>query len=229
MDDDNELEKCILCGLLTCALLPAGFAQTKAKLAWRNARTTSVSRRKWQGQERGSGEGKGKQTYSFDIEMPNGLHEVNIDAVTGKVIEDSIENAEDEAKEAAEDKAGKGKEEKAKQSPTPIRSKLASQVCLVTAKPVCCGWASGDCFAFSSLPLQPCLLRLLSPRPRRFRWSVLNDSVSVTQSMLTRATRSAFQCRRNRYLLTFFRSSTSSLLTCHFPTANAVVARVRPC
>jgi hypothetical protein len=60
---------------------------------------------------------KGKQIYSFDIEMPNGLHEVNIDAVTGKVIEDSIENAEDEAKEAAEDKAAKTKKKKAKQSP----------------------------------------------------------------------------------------------------------------
>ncbi len=46
---------------------------------------------------------KGKQIYSFDIEMPNGLHEVNIDAVTGKVVEDTIENAKAEAKEAAED------------------------------------------------------------------------------------------------------------------------------
>ena len=46
---------------------------------------------------------KGKQIYSFDIVMPNGLHEVNIDAMTGKVVEDTIENAKDEAKEAAED------------------------------------------------------------------------------------------------------------------------------
>jgi len=57
---------------------------------------------------------KGKQIYSFDIEMPNGLHEVNIDAATGKVIEDSIENAADEAKEAAADKAKVAKRAKQK-------------------------------------------------------------------------------------------------------------------
>jgi Peptidase propeptide and YPEB domain len=52
---------------------------------------------------------KGRQIYSFDIAMPNGLHEVNIDALTGKVVEDSIENAQDEAKEAgAAKKAKKG-------------------------------------------------------------------------------------------------------------------------
>ena len=47
---------------------------------------------------------KGKQIYSFDIEMPDGLHEVNVDAATGKLIDDKVENAADEAKEAAQDK-----------------------------------------------------------------------------------------------------------------------------
>lgn len=56
---------------------------------------------------------KGKQIYSFDIQMPDGLHEVNIDAATGKLVEDTIENAKDEAKEAAEDaKAARKKAKK---------------------------------------------------------------------------------------------------------------------
>ncbi len=46
----------------------------------------------------------GKSIYSFDIQMPDGLHEVNVDAATGKLIDDKIENAADEAKEAAQDK-----------------------------------------------------------------------------------------------------------------------------
>jgi hypothetical protein len=56
---------------------------------------------------------KGKLIYSFDIQMPDGVHEVNVDAMTGKIVEDSIENAQDEAKEAAEDaKAAKKKAKK---------------------------------------------------------------------------------------------------------------------
>ena len=55
---------------------------------------------------------KGKQIYSFDIQMPDGLHEVNIDAATGKLVEDTIENAKDEAKEAAEDAKAAGKKAK---------------------------------------------------------------------------------------------------------------------
>jgi len=103
--------------LLTCALLPAGFAQTKAKVSMADARTTALAVENGKVKSEEVEKEKGKQIYSFDIEMPNGLHEVNIDAVTGKVIEDSIENAEDEAKEAAEDKAAKAKKKKAKQSP----------------------------------------------------------------------------------------------------------------
>ena len=102
---------------LTCALLPPGFAQTKTKVSMADARTAALAVENGKVKSEEVEKEKGKQIYSFDIEMPNGLHEVNIDAVTGKVIEDSIENAEDEAKEAAEDKAAKAKKKKAKQSP----------------------------------------------------------------------------------------------------------------
>ena len=45
----------------------------------------------------------GKVIYSFDIQTSNGVHEVNIDAVTGKVIEDSVETPADETKEQSKE------------------------------------------------------------------------------------------------------------------------------
>jgi hypothetical protein len=47
---------------------------------------------------------KGRWIYSFDIERDNQVHEVNVDANTGEVVEDSVENPADEAKEKAEGK-----------------------------------------------------------------------------------------------------------------------------
>jgi len=47
---------------------------------------------------------KGKLIYSFDIQMPNGIHEVNVDAYSGKILEDHIESAAGEAKEKAQEK-----------------------------------------------------------------------------------------------------------------------------
>jgi len=47
---------------------------------------------------------KGRLIYSFDIKMADGLHEVNVDAMTGKVIEDTVESAAAEAKETASDR-----------------------------------------------------------------------------------------------------------------------------
>jgi len=47
---------------------------------------------------------KGKLIYSFDVQTPNGIHEVNVDAYSGQVLEDSIESPADEAKEKAQEK-----------------------------------------------------------------------------------------------------------------------------
>ena len=41
----------------------------------------------------------GKLIYSFDIRTTNGLHEVNVDAISGNVIADTVETPADEAKE----------------------------------------------------------------------------------------------------------------------------------
>jgi Peptidase propeptide and YPEB domain len=42
---------------------------------------------------------KGRWIYSFDIERDKQIHEVGVDANTGKIVEDSTENPADEAKE----------------------------------------------------------------------------------------------------------------------------------
>ena len=46
----------------------------------------------------------GKLIYSFDIRTEKEVHEVNVDAKTGAIVEDSVESAADEAREAAQDK-----------------------------------------------------------------------------------------------------------------------------
>jgi uncharacterized membrane protein YkoI len=46
----------------------------------------------------------GRLVYSFDIKMKDGIHEVNVDAITGEIAEDTVEDAAAEAKEKAADK-----------------------------------------------------------------------------------------------------------------------------
>ena len=45
----------------------------------------------------------GKLIYSFDIRTKSGIHEVNVDATTGDVVEDSVESKAAEAKEKQQD------------------------------------------------------------------------------------------------------------------------------
>lgn len=47
----------------------------------------------------------GKKIYSFDIKAKDGLHEVNVDALTGEVVEDKLETPADEAREKQQDKS----------------------------------------------------------------------------------------------------------------------------
>jgi Peptidase propeptide and YPEB domain len=102
---------------LTLALLPAGIAQSPAKVSLADARTAALAVENGRVKSAELEKEKGKQIYSFDILVPDGLHEVNVDAVTGKVVEDTIENAQDEAAEAAQGKAAKTKQKKVKPSP----------------------------------------------------------------------------------------------------------------
>ena len=46
----------------------------------------------------------GRLIYSFDIERNNKVHEVNVDANTGKIVEDTVESAAAEANEQRHEK-----------------------------------------------------------------------------------------------------------------------------
>ena len=88
-----------------------------AKVSMADARTAALASSNGKIKSEELEKEHGKQIYSFDIQMPDGLHEVNVDAVTGKLIDDKVENAADEAKEAAQDKKeAAAKEKKAKKA-----------------------------------------------------------------------------------------------------------------
>ncbi|MDP9162180.1 MAG: PepSY domain-containing protein [Acidobacteriota bacterium] len=51
---------------------------------------------------------KGKLIYSFDIKTKSGVHEVNVDSVSGEIVEDKVESAAAEEKEKQQDKKTDG-------------------------------------------------------------------------------------------------------------------------
>jgi len=94
--------------LVLSLLVTSGLCQAGAKkLTMAEARKAVLAVENGKIQSEELEKEKGKQIYSFDIAMADGLHEVNIDATTGKLLEDTIENAKDEAKEAAADAKAK--------------------------------------------------------------------------------------------------------------------------
>ena len=88
--------------VMNLSALPQDSKATKVSMA--DARTTALASSNGKIKSEELEKEHGKQIYSFDIQMPDGLHEVNVNAVTGKLIDDKVESAADEAKEAAQDK-----------------------------------------------------------------------------------------------------------------------------
>jgi len=84
----------------------------EAKITMEQAQKTALAKEAGKIQSKEIEREKGRLIYSFDIKMADGIHEVNIDAVTGEVVEDTVESAAAEAKEKAADKKQK-KSEKA--------------------------------------------------------------------------------------------------------------------
>jgi hypothetical protein len=116
----------ILAGILLALLsLPAwGGGQSKAsqaalskeaKITMEQAQKAALAKEAGKIQSKEIEREKGKLIYSFDIKMADGIHEVNVDAMTGEVAEDTVESAADEAKEKAADK----KQEKKSEKPAP--------------------------------------------------------------------------------------------------------------
>ena len=97
--------------VVLCILFSQGVALSKSTSPAKGRKITMATARK-PALEREAGTvksgeretEKGKLIYSFDIQMPDGIHEVNVDAYSGKILEDHVESAADEAKEKAQEK-----------------------------------------------------------------------------------------------------------------------------
>jgi hypothetical protein len=85
----------------------------EAKITMEQAQKAALAREAGKIQEKEIEREKGRLIYSFDIKMADGIHEVNIDAMTGDVVEDTVESAAAEAKEKAADEKQKKKEKAA--------------------------------------------------------------------------------------------------------------------
>ena len=120
-----KMRMAILAGILLALTLQAwagGQSKTsqaalskEAKISMEQAQRTALAKEAGKIQSKEIEREKGKLIYSFDIKMADGIHEVNIDAMTGEVLEDTVESAAAEAKEKAADK----KQEKKSEKPAP--------------------------------------------------------------------------------------------------------------
>ncbi len=85
-------------------LAGSGFAaSSKAKLTMQQARAIASKKKSGQIKSEELEKEKGRMIYSFDIQRANQIHEVNVDASTGEVVEDSVEDPAVEAKENAQE------------------------------------------------------------------------------------------------------------------------------
>ena len=101
----------ILLALLSLAASAGGQSKSsqaalskEAKITMEQAQKTALAKEAGKIQSKEIEREKGRLIYSFDIKMADGIHEVNIDAMTGEVVEDTVESAAAEAKEKAADK-----------------------------------------------------------------------------------------------------------------------------
>lgn len=91
-------------------LAAAAHAQTstrnveKPKITMKQAQETALAKERGTIKSSELEKEHGRLIYSFDIQTSDGIHEVNVDAMNGKVVEDTIESAADEAKEARQEK-----------------------------------------------------------------------------------------------------------------------------
>jgi uncharacterized membrane protein YkoI len=89
--------------LLSLIFVPSISAQTthKTKLSMGVAKKIALSKESGTIKSQELEQEKGRWIYSFDIKHEQQVHEVNVDANTGEVVEDSVESPADEAKEKA--------------------------------------------------------------------------------------------------------------------------------
>jgi Peptidase propeptide and YPEB domain len=124
------MRKMITVAALSMLLGLAGFAlpqnskneqaalRKEAKISMRQAEKTALAKEPGKIKSKELEKENGKIIYSFDVQTKAGIHEVNVDAVTGEVVEDSVESPAAEQKEKMQEKK-QGKT--AKQSPSSQR------------------------------------------------------------------------------------------------------------
>jgi len=107
----------ILLALLALPAWAGGHSKAalrkEAKITMEQAQKTALVKEAGKIQSKEIEREKGRLIYSFDIKTADGIHEVNIDAMTGEVVEDTVESAAAEAKEKAADKKQKKSEKPA--------------------------------------------------------------------------------------------------------------------
>jgi hypothetical protein len=106
----------ILLALLALPAWAGGHSKAalskEAKITMEEAQKTALAKEPGKIKSKELEREKGRLIYSFDIKTADGLHEIQVDAMTGELVEDTVESAAAEAKEKAADKKQK-KSEKA--------------------------------------------------------------------------------------------------------------------
>ena len=102
---------CAMLLLLSCAALGTSPRDNKqselrkeAKITMAEAQKTASAKEPGKIKSKELEKENGKLIYSFDIKTKSGIHEVNVDAISGDVIADTTEDAAAEAKEKQQDK-----------------------------------------------------------------------------------------------------------------------------
>jgi len=109
-----------LLALLSLAAWAGGESRSRqaalskeAKITMEQAQKTALAKEAGKIKSKELEREKGRLIYSFDIKTADGIHEVQVDAMTGEIVEDTVESAAAEAKEKAADKKQKKSEKPA--------------------------------------------------------------------------------------------------------------------
>src|ERR1700694_563176 len=78
--------------------------QKEAKITMAQAKKTALTKEPGKLRSQELERENEKLIYSFDIQTKSGIHEVNVDAISGDVVEDKVESAAAEAKEKQKDR-----------------------------------------------------------------------------------------------------------------------------
>lgn len=82
-----------LAGLAATAAVASGPAKPAAKLSMAQARTIALKKAPGKVVESDYENENGGWRYSFDIRQGKRIHEIGVDANTGKIVEDTFESA----------------------------------------------------------------------------------------------------------------------------------------